>query len=427
VVLTRRRDREVEESSIGLVEDLFRKEHAHLVAALTRTLGTANLALAEDVVQDALVSAMQAWRFGPPRDPKAWIVRAARNRAIDIIRRERRGMSLLPELANLTAATDTIGAALAPEADRANQLAMMFAVCDPALTPETHVTLILRWLCGLSPKEIGQAFLVGSQTIDRRLHRGKARLRALGRLVEVDRLPDLEKRRGSVLHALYLLFNEGYHGSNPREPVRPFLCTDALRLTELLLGTNATAHPDVSALAAMFCFDIARLSTRLDADGVFVPLEEQDRARWDRGLIEQGLAYLAASAGGERMSRWHLEAGIACEHAVALSVRETDWGRIVAFYELLMAQSPGPIVALNRALALAERDGVEAGCRQLVAVAGNRKLARYPFYWAAVADLQRRAERHAEARSSYERAIELSRSEAERASYRRRIELLETP
>jgi RNA polymerase sigma factor (sigma-70 family) len=374
-----------------------------------------------------LVSAMQAWRFGPPRDPKAWIVRAARNRAIDIIRRERRGMSLLPELANLTAATDTIGAALAPEADRANQLAMMFAVCDPALTPETHVTLILRWLCGLSPKEIGQAFLVGSQTIDRRLHRGKARLRALGRLVEVDRLPDLEERRGSVLHALYLLFNEGYHGSNPREPVRPFLCTDALRLTELLLGTYATAHQDASALAALFCFDIARLSTRLDPDGVFVPMEEQDRARWDRGLIDQGLAYLAASAGGERMSRWHLEAGIACEHAVALSVRGTDWGRIVAFYDLLMAQSPGPIVALNRALAVAERDGVEAGCRQLVAIAGDRKLARYPFYWAVVADLQRRAERHAEARSSYERAIELSRSEAERASYRRRIELLETP
>src|ERR687886_67972 len=148
-------DREVEGSAIGLVEDLFRNEHAHLVAALTRTLGPANLPLAEDVVQDALVSAMHAWRFGPPRDPKAWIVRAARNRAIDIIRRERRGLSLLPELASMTKATETIDAALAPAADGANQLALMFAVCDPALTPETHVTLILRWLCGLSPKEIG--------------------------------------------------------------------------------------------------------------------------------------------------------------------------------------------------------------------------------------------------------------------------------
>jgi predicted RNA polymerase sigma factor len=196
-------------------------------------------------------------------------------------------------------------------------------------------------------------------------------------------------------------------------------------LTELLLETSTTVHPDVSALAALFYFDLARLSTRLDAQGVFVPLAEQDRARWDRRMIEQGLAQLAASADGDRMSRWHLEAGIACEHAVAPSVRETDWARIAAFYDLLLAQSPGPIVALNRALAVAERDGVEAGCRELVAVAGDKKLARYPFYWAALADLQRRAERNAEARSSYERAIELSRSPAERDSYRRRLELLE--
>jgi predicted RNA polymerase sigma factor len=324
----------------------------------------------------------------------------------------------------MTEAVDTIDAALAPAADGANQLAMMFAVCDQALTPETRVTLILRWLCGLAPKEIGQAFLVDTQTINRRLHRGKARLRELGRLVDVDRLPDIDERRGSVLQALYLLFNEGFHGSNPSEPVRPFLCTDALRLTELLLDTSATSHPDVSALAALFCFDLARLSTRLDAEGVFVPLEEQDRSRWDRALIEIGLAHLAASAVGDRMSRWHLEAGIACEHVVAASVGETDWGRIVTFYDVLMAQLPGPIVALNRALAVAERDGVEEGRRHLVAVADDKRLARYPFYWAALADLQRRADRRAEARSSYQRAIELSRSPAERASYRRRVDLL---
>jgi RNA polymerase sigma-70 factor (ECF subfamily) len=408
-----------------LVEDLFRAEHAHLVAALTRILGPANVALAEDVVQDALVSAMHAWRFGPPRDPKAWIVRAARNRAIDIIRRERRGMSLLPELAETTAMVDTIDAALAPAADRANQLAMMFAVCDSALTPETHVTLILRWLCALSPKEIGQAFLVDTQTIDRRLHRGKARLRELGELADVDDLPDVEERRGSVLQALYLLFSEGYHGSNPSEPVRPLLCTDALRLAELMLDPRTTAHPDVHALAALFCFGIARLRTRLDADGVFVPFEEQDRSSWDGALIERGLVHLAASAAGTRMSRWHLEAGIACEHVVAPSVGETDWARIVALYDLLMVQSPGPVVALNRALAMAERDGIEAGRRQLVAVAEDPKLARYPFYWAALADLQRRAELPVEARSSYERAIELSRSPAERASYQRRLERLE--
>ena len=251
-------------SSTELVEDLFRKEYAHLVSALTRVLGPSSIPLAEDVVHDALVSAMHAWRFGLPQDPKAWIIRAAHNRAIDIIRREQRHRSFLPELATTTALTGTIEAALAPAAESASQLAMMFAVCDPGLNRETHVTLILRWLCGLSPKEIGQAFLVDTQTIDRRLHRGRGRLRQLGRLPDVDDLPDIGTRRDSVLRSLYLLFNEGYHGSNPHDPVRPFLCEDALRLTELMLDAKATAHPDAHALAALFCFGAARLPARLD-------------------------------------------------------------------------------------------------------------------------------------------------------------------
>jgi RNA polymerase sigma factor (sigma-70 family) len=412
-------------SSPGLVEDLFRREYAHVVSAVTRVLGPSNIPLAEDVVHDALLSAMQAWRFGLPQDPKAWIIRAAHNRAIDIIRREQRHRSLLPELATTAALTDTIEAALAPAADGANQLAMMLAVCDPGLTRETQVTLILRWLCGLSPKEIAQAFLVGTATIDRRLHRGRARLRRLGALPDVDRLSDIEARRTSVLQALYLLFNEGYHGSDPQDPVRPFLCIDALRLTELLLEVRATTHADVHALAALFCFDAGRLATRVDEHGVFVPLEDQDRSRWDRGLIERGLAHLARSATGDHMSRWHLEAGIACEHAIAPSVRETDWERIVMLYDLLVRQSPSPVVALNRALAVAERDGVAEGRRALMALAGDRKLSTYPFYWAARADLERRAEQPAAARSSYERAIAFSRSSAERVSYERRLKLLD--
>jgi RNA polymerase sigma-70 factor (ECF subfamily) len=417
-------DEPVATSSTELVEDLFRREYAHLVSALTRVVGPSNIPLAEDVVHDALLSAMHAWRFGPPRDPKAWIIRAAHNRAIDIIRREQRHRSLLPELATAAALTDTIDAALAPSADGANQLAMMFAVCDPGVTRETQVTMILRWLCGLSPKEIGQAFLVGTPTIDRRLHRGRARLRELGALPDVDRLPDVEMRRTSVLQALYLLFNEGYHGSNPQDPVRPFLCTDALRLTELLLEVRATTHADVHALAGLFCFDAARLATRLDEQGVFVPLEDQDRSRWDRGLIERGLAHLAGSATGDHMSRWHLEAGIACEHAIAPSVRDTDWDRVVALYDLLVRQTPTSVVALNRALAVAERDGVEDGRRALMALADDHKLSTYPFYWAARADLERRAEQPAAARSSYERAIAFARSSAERVSYERRLELL---
>src|SRR5260370_5031004 len=186
-----------------------------------------------------------------------------------------------PELPTRPALPATTEAALAPAAESVSQLAMMFAVCDPGLNRETHVTLILRWLCGLSPKEIGQAFLVDTQTIDRRLHRGRGRLRQLGRLPDVDDLPDIDTRRDSVLRSLYLLFHEGYHGSNPQDPVRPFLCEDPLRLTELLLDAKATAHPDVHALAALFCFDAPRLSTRLDEQGGFLPLEAHDRSRWD--------------------------------------------------------------------------------------------------------------------------------------------------
>ena len=411
-------------SAAELVEDLFRREYAHLVSALTRVLGPSNIPLAEDVVHDALVSAMHAWRFGLPQDPKAWIIRAARNRAIDIIRREQRHRSILPELATTTALTDTIDAALAPAAEGVSQLAMMFAVCDPGLNRETHVTLILRWLCGLSPKEIGQAFLVDTQTIDRRLHRGRGRLRQLGRLPDVEDLPDIGARRDSVLRSLYLLFNEGYHGSSPQDPVRPFLCEDALRLTELMVDAKATAHTDVHALAALFCFDAARLPARLDEHGVFVPLEDQDRSRWDRARIERGLMHLARSATGDHMSRWHLEAGIACEHAIAPSIQETDWDRIVGFYQVLAQQSWSPVVALNRALAMAERDGIDAGRRELIALAGERKLSRYPFYWAARADLERRAGCHTAARENYEHAIALARSPAERVSFQRRIESL---
>jgi RNA polymerase sigma-70 factor (ECF subfamily) len=228
-----------------------------------------------------------------------------------------------------------------------------------------------------------------------------------------------------VVQALYLLFNEGYHGSNPQEPVRPFFCADALRLAELLLEERATTHADVHALAGLFCFGTARLATRVDEQGVFVPLEDQDRGRWDRGLIERGLVHLARSATGDRMSRWHLEAGIACEHAIAPSVRETDWDRIVALYDLLAQESPGSVVALNRALAVAERDGVDEGRRALMALAGDRKLSTYPFYWAARADLERRAEQPAAARSSYENAIAFARNAAERVSYERRLELLD--
>jgi len=412
----------VEPETVGeLVADLFRRESAHLVSALARVLGPANLALAEDVVHDALLSAMQAWRFGPPEDPKAWILQVAKHRAIDRIRRERRFEALRPALGTESTLAGAVELALSPEADAENQLAMMFAICDGGLSAETHVTLILRLLCGLSSAEIARAFLVDVPTIDRRLHRGRARLRELGRLQDVNAVDEVRARQPSLEQALYLLFNEGYHGSDAESPLHPAMCADAIRLAELLLESSAVERRTVHALAALFCFNAARLPARLDESCVIVPLVEQDRSRYDRALLERGVRHLGASASGDRWTRWHLEAGIAFEHTSASSVSETNWEKIVFYYEALMKLAPGPIVALNRALARAELHGVDAGREALASLSDDPKLAGYSFFWAAQADLERRAGRNAEARALYERAIALAKSRAERLSYERRL------
>jgi len=405
----------------ALVDDLFRRESAHLVAALARLLGPSNLALAEDVVGDALVSAVQAWRFGLPDDPKAWILAVARNRAIDVLRRDKRMVAALPALANDAALAGAVDAALSPEADAGNQLAMMFAICDGALAPETHVTLVLRLLCGLSPAEIARAFLVDVGTIDRRLHRGRARLEALGELRAPADADEVRARQPSVEHALYLLFNEGYHASGGESPLRPAMCAEAVRLAELLAGATGVDEASAHALAALFCLHAARLSTRLEGGAAFVPLAEQDRAQWNAALVHRGVRHLAASATGDRLGRWHLEAGIAFEHTSAPSLAATNWARIVAYYDALVAVAPGPVVAMNRALAIAELRGLDAGREALAALAAEPKLAAYSFYWAACADVERRAARAAEARSLYERAVALARTAAERATYERRL------
>jgi RNA polymerase sigma-70 factor (ECF subfamily) len=419
-------------SADALVGDLFRRESAHLVAALARLLGPARLALAEDVVHDALVSAMQAWRFGLPDDPRAWLLAVARNRAIDVLRREKRLTAAIPALAfeaglSEGALAGAVDLALSPEADAENQLAMMFALCDGALAPETHVTLVLRWLCGLSPAEIARAFLVDVATIDRRLHRGRARLVELGDLRAPADAGEVRTRQPSVEHALYLLFNEGYHGSRAESPMHPAMCADALRLAELLAVARGVDGAGAHALAALFCLHAARLATRLDEGddgalgGAFVPLAEQDRGKWNASLVDRGVRHMAASAAGDRLSRWHLEAGIAYEHTSAPSLAGTNWARIVEYYDALGALAPGPVVAMNRALAVAELRGLDAGREALAALAGDPKLATYSFYWAARADVERRAGRAAEATAFYERAALLARTPAERATYARRL------
>lgn len=408
-----------------LVAELFRREFAHLVAALTRLFGPSRLSLAEDVVQEALFSAVQAWRFGLPQDPKAWLLQVAKRKAIDVLRRERRFSALSAELDSSWTLDGAVELALSPEADAENQLRLMLAICDPALAPETHVSLILRLLCGLSAREIAAAFLVDVETVDRRLHRGRARLEQLGQLREVSGA-EIAALQPSLEGALYLLFNEGYHGSSADGPLRPDLCADALRLTTLLLGAQGIEAERLHALAALFCFHAARLAARVDENGVMIPLIEQDRGLYDRTLFERGVLHLAESAGDHGFSRWHLEAGIAFEHTSAPSLSETNWSRISAYYDALLALAPSPVVALNRALARAELYGLDQGRQALAALSDDPKLAEYSFFWAARADIERRAGRGREASELYRRALAQAKTRAERLCYERRLrELLD--
>jgi predicted RNA polymerase sigma factor len=317
-----------------------------------------------------------------------------------------------------------VESALAESEAAASQLAMMFSICDETLSEETHVTLILRLLCGMSAGEIARAFLVDTQTIDRRLHRGRTRLQELGSLTNVSDVAERDVRQGSVMQALYLLFNEGYHGSDPRNPLLPAMCAEAIRLTELMLQSPMIRQPEAHALAALFCFHASRLNTRLDDEGVFVPLAEQDRSLWDRPLISRGVLHLSKASTGEQLTRWHLEAGIACEHAIAASVEDTNWQQIVNLYDALVVLTPGPVIALNRAVAVAELRGAEAGRELLRAMTHDDKIAKYPFFWAALADLERRVGQGAEAAKLYERAISLARGPAERVSYERKRKLV---
>ncbi len=413
---------EDESAARALTADLFRRESARILASLTRLLGPKYVTLAEDVVQDALLSALQAWRFEVPEDPRGWILKTAKHKAIDEIRRQSRLGRISSQLALDPTLAERVDAALSEDGD--SRLAMMLSCCHEDILEETHVTLILRFLVGLSPREIAQAFLVETETIDRRIHRGRRRLEALGKLEDVRDPQRVLARLPSVLSAVYLLFNEGYHGSDEQNPLRASLCGEAIQLVDLLLGSPLSARPEVHALQALFCLNAARLPTRLDDDGAFVPLTDQDRSRWDSRLIARGVEHLAKSASGPKLTRWHAEAGLAAEHTLAPSVRETNWEKIVELYDVLLQISPGPVVELNRALAVAELRGLDAGRAALLAVGHDRRLAAYPFYWSALADIERRAGRNLEARAHYEKARAAARSRSERLAYERRLEAL---
>ena len=391
-----------------------------MVAALVRALGTQNLALAEDAVQDVLCTALEAWKYGRvPDTPPAWLMRAAKNRAIDLVRRGALQGRIAPELQSEWTLLPAIDALFDEHAIEDDDLRLMFSCCDPALSPDSQLAIILRYPCGFGIGEIAQAFLASEAAIEKRLVRARESLAQRGALFDVRSDEEVRARLDIVHDALHLLFNEGYHGAHPNAVVREDLCYEALRLALRLVELRAAATPKSYALIALMCFHAARLVTRIE-EGELVPLGEQDRSRWDKELIEQGLGFLGRAAAGESPSAFHFEAAIAALHCQARSVEETDWAQVARLYESLFALRPSPVVALSRAIALGMAFGAGRGLEELETIAQRDKLAGYPFYAAAFGEFHSRLGEREKAAERFREAQRLARNAAEEQFFARR-------
>jgi RNA polymerase sigma-70 factor (ECF subfamily) len=390
-----------------------------MVAVLTRVFGVHNLALAEDVVQDAFCRALEVWGIrGMPENPSAWLMATAKNRALDVLRRERTARTFAPELGRLLQSEWTLAPLVEelfePKAIQDDLLRMMFSCCHPRLAEEAQVALVLHILCGFSVDEVASAFVSTRAAMEKRITRAKKVVAGSKRLFDVTVPADFSARLPAVQRALYLLFNEGYHGASAESAVRVELCQEAMRLAAMLLEYPRGTEPATYALYALMCLDAARLPARVDAAGNLSSLFDQDRSRWDSQLVAEGQRFLDLSAKGPELTEYHVEAAIAWVHATAHRAEETDWRMIVSLYDTLMTIRPSPIVALNRAIAVAQMEGPERGLEEIGSIPDRERLAAYPFYPAALGELEFRCGRHETAHQHFQAALALARNPMER-------------
>jgi RNA polymerase sigma-70 factor (ECF subfamily) len=404
-----------------LVERLFRAEAGRLVPMLTRLLGPEQVALAEDATQEAFIAALGHWpRSGVPADPRAWLLQVARRKALDHLRRESTADRAQPQLeAALGEAFDSSD--IGDEIIADDQLRMMFLCVHPAISAESRVALTLKTVCGLSVGEIARAFLADESAVAQRLVRAKRSLRDAAAQFELPEGPELLERRGAVLDVLYLMFSAGHLAFEGEDLLRDELAREALRLAELVALTPETSAPDAHALAALICLHTARFPARSDSDGEFVRLEHQDRSRWDQSLIARGFQHLDRAAAGEGRSSFHIEAEIAAVHAASPTWQATDWARITALYDALLARQHSPVVALNRVVALNELQGPSEALAAFAELAANPSLQDYPLLYSVHAELLTAAGRRAEAAAQWQLAIELTRAEPLRRYLTRRL------
>lgn len=397
------------------VAAVYRGESRAVLATLIRLLG--DFELAEEALHEAFRAALEQWpRDGVPDRPRAWLVSAGRFKAIDQLRRQARFVPLDIERHDL-AAEETASAALEGVPD--DRLRLIFTCCHPALAADAQVALTLREVCGLATEEIAAAFLIPAPTLAQRIVRAKAKIRDARIPYEVPAASELPERLEPVLRVVYLVFNEGYAASSGASLVRHDLCAEAIRLARLLV--ELLPEPEAIGLLALMLLQDSRRAARISASGELVLLDEQDRSLWSRAQIEEGTALVDRLLAARRLGPYTLQAAIASVHARAPDAGATDWRQIVVLYDALLHLEPSPVIELNRAVAVAMRDGPAAGLVLVDALLERGELAGYRLAHAARADLCRRLGRTAEARAAYQRALELTAQEAERRFLARRL------
>lgn len=404
----------------SLTDHLFRQESAKMVAVLTSRLGPSNLQLAEDIVQDTLFKALQTWKIkGIPSDHKAWLYRVARNRMVDLLRKRKFEQSLDPFLASEY--TIAASAAYSWEEDgiKDKLLSMMYICAHPGMSEEARICLILKNLCGLSVAEIASALLTGEETIAKRLQRARQFLKEARVNFDLPKSEELPERTGTVLNAIYLLFNEGYRSSRDKVLIRTDLIREAIVLCRMILEDRRTSCPEAMALMSLICFHVARENARLGKDGSVILLEDQDRNLWDRALISEGIRFLNSASTGKDVSVYHLEAAIAYEHCISASLDETNWKNILSYYDSLCVHSANHIVLLNRCIVFSKVYGQAAAREELSKY--ESFLEVYDLFHHFRGTLFEGLGDLSSAKNAYQKASELARSMTEKEIVNQRL------
>ena len=417
------------EKIIQLVDHLFRHESGKLVSVLTRIFGSDNLDLAEDVVQDSLVEAINQWTYkGVPENPSAWLFMVAKNKAINVVNREKYRRKYSSDVAHFLQSQWTADAALShifsDEQMLDDQLRMMFTCCHPAISTDSQVALTLKTLCGFSISEIAKAFVTTDENVHKRLVRARQKIREEKIPFDVPHGNMLEKRLDAVLETIYLLFNEGYSASTGNDVIRFELCEEAIRLSEIIESHDDFKNKsNVYAILSLMYLNASRFKSRMGDHGSILTLAEQDRSLWDRSLMQKGYYYLEKSTGHSSLSIYHILATISAYHCASKDFESTDWKSILSLYDKLIEIDPTPIVLLNRAIVVSKVNGVSQALNELEKIKDSPALASYHLFYSSMAELYMQIHEFQKALDCLERAIQLSPLPAEKELLNKKVEV----